>query len=250
MNIDNIYINYYQYGKKRGTDLVLLHGWGQNMQMMMPISNSFTNMFRITVVDLPGFGGSAEPKKTLTIEDYADILNKLFIKLRIKDPILIGHSFGGRVSIVYAGKYKIKKLILLSSPFKNTNKGNDFKTKVLKFLKKIPIVNKLEPWAKNRFGSSDYRNASPIMKEVLVNAVNNDLTDYAKKINVPTLLIWGECDTAVSTEEARELNGLIKDSGLIIYPGKNHYAYLEDLNKTISILDNFLSNERSNDNED
>ena len=48
MNIDNIYINYYQYGKKRGTDLVLLHGWGQNMQMMMPISNSFTNMFRET----------------------------------------------------------------------------------------------------------------------------------------------------------------------------------------------------------
>lgn len=249
MNIDNIYINYYQYGKKRGTDLVLLHGWGQNMQMMMPISNSFTNMFRITVVDLPGFGGSAEPKKALTIEDYADILNKLFIKLRIKDPILIGHSFGGRVSIVYAGKYKVKKLILLSSPFKNTNKGNDFKTKVLKFLKKIPIINKLEPWAKNRFGSSDYRNASPIMKEVLVNAVNNDLTDYAKKINVPTLLIWGECDTAVSTEEARELNGLIKDSGLIIYPGKSHYAYLEDLNKTISILDNFLSNERSDNNE-
>ena len=116
--------------------------------------------------------------------------------------------------------------------------------------KKIPIINKLEPWAKNRFGSSDYRNASPIMKEVLVNAINNDLTDYAKKISVPTLLIWGECDTAVSTEEARELNGLIKDSGLIIYPGKSHYAYLEDLNKTISILDNFLSNERSNDNED
>ena len=84
MNIDNIYINYYQYGKKRGTDLVLLHGWGQNMQMMMPISNSFTNMFRITVVDLPGFGASAEQKKALTIEDYADILNKLFIKLKIK----------------------------------------------------------------------------------------------------------------------------------------------------------------------
>ena len=84
MNIDNIYINYYQYGKKRGTDLVLLHGWGQNMQMMMPISNSFTNMFRITVVDLPGFGASAEPKKALTIEDYADILNKLFIKLKLK----------------------------------------------------------------------------------------------------------------------------------------------------------------------
>ena len=158
------------------------------MQMMMPISNSFTNMFRITVVDLPGFGGSDEPKKALTIEDYADILNKLFIKLRIKDPILIGHSFGGRVSIVYAGKYKVKKLILLSSPFKNTNKGNDFKTKVLKFLKKIPIINKLEPWAKNRFGSSDYRNASPIMKEVLVNAVNNDLTDYAKTADVNTTL--------------------------------------------------------------
>lgn len=250
MNIDDIYINYYQYGKKKGMDLVLLHGWGQNMQMMMPISNSFINMFRITVLDLPGFGSSEEPKKCLSIEDYADILNKLFVKLRIKNPIIIGHSFGGRVAIVYASKYKVKKLILLASPFKNTSKSNSLKIKLLKFFKKVPLINKLEGWAKNKFGSVDYRNASLIMKEILVDAINNDLTEYAKKIKVPTLLIWGECDNAVPVEEARELNSLIEDSGLIIYPGKSHYAYLEDLNKTISILDEFLCNERSIDNED
>ena len=116
-------------------------------------------------------------------------------------------------------------------------------------MKKIPILNKLELWAKNHFGSEDYRNASPMMRKILVQTVNTDLTKEASQIKVPTLIIQGDNDTAVSLEEAKKLNSIIKDSGLVIYENKTHYAYLEDINKTISVLDKFLYKESREENE-
>lgn len=242
MKIDDIYINYIEYGEKNARPFILLHGWGQNIEMMKPLGNAFKHAFRIIIVDLPGFGKSEEPPYGYSTLEYADLLHKLFTELKVKDPIMIGHSFGGSVAISYASKYDVCKLILLASPFEKTEKKS-FKVFLLKTLKKIPFLNKLEDWAKNHIGSVDYRNASKVMKEVLVKRVNCNLTEEAKKINCPTLLIWGRNDTAVPVEEAMKLEKLIKDAGLVIYEKCTHYAYLEELTRTINVLDKFLEKE-------
>ena len=78
-----------------------------------------------------------------------------------------------------------------------------------------------------------------VMRDVLVNAVNTDLSEEAKKITVPTLLIWGDKDEAVPISEAKKLEKLISDSALIVLNG-THYCYLENLNHVASILENFL----------
>src|SRR5574344_1877509 len=163
MNIEGIYINYVDLGNKNDEPIVLLHGWGQNIEMMMPIANYFIKINRIIVVDLPGFGNSTEPTRDYYLIDYVNILNKLFEELNINNPILIGHSFGGKISILYASKYKVKKLVLLASPFKQEIKENTLKVKILKSLKKVPLLNKLEGFAKKHIGSTDYKNASDIM---------------------------------------------------------------------------------------
>jgi len=243
MKIDDLYINYYQYGKDDGIDFVFLHGWGQNMQMMMPLSNAFAHFFKVTVIDLPGFGKSDEPNKVLSVLDYVNIINKLFKKLNIKNPILLGHSFGGRIGILYASIYNVRKLILLASPYQKTTKKITLKQKILKKLKKIKFLSKYESYFKNKIGSADYKNASLIMKKILVESINTDLTNEASKIKCVTLLIWGESDLEVKIEDAYKLNKLIKNSSLIVYPNKGHFAYLQDLNKTIKILDNFLKDE-------
>ena len=80
IRIEDININYIQYGSGK-INMVLLHGWGQNIKMMMPIANAFKSIFKITIIDLPGFGSSDEPKEVLTITDYADIIHKLLNKL-------------------------------------------------------------------------------------------------------------------------------------------------------------------------
>lgn len=240
MNIKDVYINYVEYGNKKGKPVVLLHGWGQNIEMMDPIGKGLEKDYRIIILDLPGFGKSSEPTYGYTIYDYYEILCAFLDKLKVKNPILIGHSFGGRLAIVYSAKKKVEKLVLLSAPFKRSTKKNTLKVKILKFMKKVPVIKELEGYMKTKIGSTDYRNATPMMRTILVNTVNEDLTEYLKQIEVPTILIWGDMDTAVSIEDAKYAESIMKDAGLIVYEGCTHYAYLERIEQTVNVLKSFL----------
>ena len=229
-------INYIQYGK--GPEVILLHGWGQNIQMMDPLGKNLMDKFRITILDLPGFGCSKEPNFAYTINDYVALLHEFLGELSITNPILVGHSFGGRISIAYAAKYQVEKLVLFGSPFK-VREGKSLKIKLLKQLKKIKVLAGLADFMKEHMGSVDYRNANGVMRQILVNTVNCDLTECALKIKIPTLLIWGDMDEAVPVSEARELEKLISDSALIVLKG-THYCYLENLGHVEAILENFF----------
>ena len=165
-------INYIQYGS--GKDIVLLHGWGQNIEMMEPLAKNFPE-YRITILDFPGFGKSEEPLSPLTIYDYIEILREFLSLLKIENPILIGHSFGGRVSIGYSSKYEIEKLVLFGSPCIRNHKTSK-KEVLLKKIKQMPGMKKIGEFAKNYIGSDDYKKATPIMRETLVNVVNEDLS--------------------------------------------------------------------------
>lgn len=240
MNIKDTYINYVQYGNENGKDMVLLHGWGQNIEMMDPIGRRMQDDFRITIIDLPGFGKSPEPAEPYTVYDYYEVVSELLKKLKVKNPILIGHSFGGRIAMIYAASKPVTKLVLLGAPFRRSNKKANMKLKLLKIIKKIPVINKLEGYAKKHMGSRDYRNATPVMRRILVNVINENLHDYLSKIKVSTILIWGSNDTEVPLEEAKVMEASIEDCGLIVYEGCTHYAYLERLDQTVNILNEFL----------
>jgi len=238
MDIKNI--NYLDYGKCNLGTIVLLHGWGQNIEMMDMLGRPFKEDFRVIVLDLPGFGDSPEPKEASDVDDYAEAVHKLLKKLKVEKPILVGHSFGGRISICYASKYETEKVVLLSAPFRPRKKKANFKTMIFKVVKKIKILAPLRDYLKNKWGSADYKSASEINRGTLVKVVNQDLTDNAKNIKCPVLLIYGKEDKDVPIEEARVLEGLIEDAGLIEYDNAHHYAYLERLNQTLAILKNFF----------
>ncbi len=237
INVQSININYIQYGS--GDDVILLHGWGQNIDMMKPLGDKLTNN-RITIIDLPGFGESDEPTSAWTIYDYSNILDEIIKKLNIKNPIIMGHSFGGRIAIVYASSHKINKLVLFGSPCKKRITKPSLKVKFLKTMKKVPIINNLEDFAKRHIGSRDYKSASNMMRKILVNTVNEDLSECCKKIKCPTLLLWGDNDSEVGLDEAKEIEDLINDAGLIVLEGGTHYAYLEQINYVVKILKNFM----------
>ena len=234
--IKNIKINYKQYGK--GNNIVLLHGWGQNIEMMIPLGDKFKDNYRITIIDLPGFGLSEEPKEVFSVFDYTEVVHELLISLDINNPILMGHSFGGRIAIIYASKYDVSKLVLFGSPCVR-HEYKSLKQSFYKGIKKIKIFNPIVNFMKNHIGSVDYRNATPMMRDILVKTVNQDLSDYARHIKCPTLLIWGEDDEAVPVSEAKELESLLSDGALIVLPG-THYCYLENLNGVVNILNSFL----------
>lgn len=237
MIVHGVNVNYIQYGK--GPDIVLLHGWGQNIEMMQFLGDPLSSKYRITILDFPGFGKSEEPKEAWNIKDYRDMLHELVEKLKIKNPTVIGHSFGGRVAICYAAKYEVNKVVLFGAPCVRVKKELSLKEKTLKRAKKLPGMKKIAELAKNYIGSRDYKAASPIMREILVNTVNEDLSSYAKEITAPTLLIWGEQDEEAPVSEARLLEKLLKDGALIVLPG-THYAYIENLNQVLKIINKFL----------
>lgn len=238
--IANISLNYLDYGNDLGSTLVFLHGWGQNIQMMQPLADAFFKEHRVILLDLPGFGASSEPKEPWKLNDFVELLHSFLEQLHISKPILLGHSFGGKISLLYASRYEVEKLVLFGSPYKKEIQKVSLKVKVLKGLKKVPVVNKLEGFAKKHMGSTDYKNASPIMRQTLVNHVNQDIKAELKKIKVPTLLIWGDLDKEVPVEQAYELETLIADSGVVVFPNCTHYAYLENLTGTINVLHNFF----------
>jgi len=238
-NIQGVNVNYINYGNGKET-VVLLHGWGQNIEMMQPIGDGLSKNYNVVIIDLPGFGLSEEPKEAWTLYDYVECVHDLLDGLKVSNPILMGHSFGGKISLLYASKYSVKKLVTFGSPFRKEIKELSLKTKILKGLKKVPVIKKLESFAKKHIGSTDYRNASELMRKIMVEHVNLDITEEVKKINCPTLLIWGTNDEAVSINDAYELEKLIPDAGVVSYEGCTHYAYLERLGQTINVLNSFL----------
>jgi len=233
-------INYIQYGNKKGKNLVLLHGWGQNIEMMKIVADQISDEYFITIIDLPGHGKSDEPTTSYTIYDYYETIKELIEKLKIKNPSILGHSFGGRIGIVYSALESVDKLMLFSAPFIKRITKPSLKVKVLKGLKKVPVVNKLEGFAKKHIGSTDYKNASDMMRKILVNTVNEDLTKYVSQITCSTILIAGALDVDVPLEEMELYEKYLSDSALIVYPNGTHYAYLEDLGKTVGIIRNFI----------
>ncbi len=235
----DVNINYVRYGNISGKSIVYLHGWGQNIAMMKPVADPFSEEFDIIILDLPGFGDSEEPKSVWLLTDYVECIHELLVSLNIENPIIVGHSFGGKLGLLYASKYKVNKLVLFASPYKKEIEKLSLKTKVLKSLKHVPVINKLEGFAKKHIGSTDYKNASIIMRKIMVEHVNTDITDEVKKIKCPTLIVWGTKDEAVNVNSAYELEKLIPDAGVVIYEECTHYAYLERLNQTINVLWNF-----------
>lgn len=237
IKFQDISVNYIQYGE--GQDIILLHGWGQNIEMMKPLGDPLSKKYRITILDFPGFGDSEEPKTAWTIEDYSLLIEYVVQELKIKKPIIIGHSFGGRVAIRYAADHPICKVVLFGSPCIREQTDFSFKVKILKSLKKLPGMSHIADTMKKYIGSRDYKAASPIMRQILVNTVNEDLSSYARRIEEPTLLIWGDHDTEAPLSDAKDLESIMIDAGLIILHG-THYAYLENLNQVLNIINTFI----------
>ena len=238
MKINDVDINYVRYGNTKKDTIVLLHGWGQNIDMMRPLGNYLEDDYNILIIDLPGFGNSTEPTYAWSLDDYVDSIRKIIEKEKIKNPIVMGHSFGGKLAILYASRYDVKKLVLFAPPINHNHKVS-MKSKVLKSIKKLPMMDKIGEKMKKHMGSTDYRNASPVMREILVNHVNTDIYDSLDNISASTLIVWGESDMAVNPSVAYEIESKIKDAGVVMLPG-THYAYLENLGRVVSIIENFL----------
>lgn len=252
INIDGLKINYINKGK--GANVLLLHGWGVNLELYRNIINELSRYCNVYALDLPGFGKSDEPKEIWNLDKYVSIVQKFIEKMKLDNLSLIGHSFGGRIIIKLANKngleFKINKIILMGSAGIKPKLKFRKKVRIMfyKFCKKIVSINYIKKnhpnlmnKLKSKFGSADYKNASEVMRGCLVKVVNEDLTNLLANITNETLLIWGTKDTATPIEDGRKMNKLIKNSKLVEIDGATHYAFLEQPLYINSLLEKFLN---------
>lgn len=235
MKIDNMEIYFEKEGY--GKDIILLHGWGCSHETFFSLKEHLKKDFTVWVLDLPGFGKSEEPKRVYSVIDYMACLRLFIRQNKINAPILLGHSFGGRIAIKYASYYDIPKLILVDSAgLKKRSVKNYLKIFVYKILKKLHI--------KNGLGSKDYKASTGLMKNVLVNVVREDLKKDLKKIKTDTLIIWGENDLETNLSMGQKMAKLIVNSGIVVIPKAGHFPFIEKEEYFNYVIDSFLSSDK------
>ena len=219
----------------------MLHGWGVSSLSFKEVADKLSTKYRVITIDLLGFGMSDEPLEPLSLDDYVDSVYSLLSHLEIDYPILLGHSFGGRIAIKYANLYPVSSLILVSSAgikrrsFKT--KWKIYKYKLKKFFLKIFKKHKLQELYASS-GSEDYKNATPVMKKTMSNIIEIDLKDEIGKLNNKVLLLWGFNDNTTPLMDGVYMNNNIKDSRLIIFYRSGHFPYLDEPDKFVKIIMN------------
>ncbi len=245
--INDISLHYTVTGE--GPDMILMHGWGCQGSTVASIERVAAESCRVFNIDFPGFGASTEPSEVWGVEDYTSMLEQFVQKTGITNPILLGHSFGGRVGILYASRNKVSKLVLVDAAGVKPRRSIKYYYKVYSyklgcrllnaFLGKEKAQKRIDSLRAKR-GSSDYNNASTMMKRILSKVVNEDLKNVMPLIKAPTLLIWGENDTATPIRDAKIMEKLIPGAGLVSFPGCGHYSFLDNPIQFAAVLRSFL----------
>ena len=247
--IDGLKICYTDSGS--GIPVLLLHGWGSSSDVYKGIVSALSDRCRTVCMNFPGCGGSDTMEKPWNLQDYCDLVIKFINAVGLDNPILIGHSHGGRVTLNLAatGQLNPPKIVLLDAAglipkksLKQKIRARSFK--IIKGVLTLPVIKNhsegLLERARRHYGSADYNAAPEVLRKTLVSLVNTDLSEILPNIKCPSLLIWGENDTATPLRDAQKMEKLIPDAGLCVIKGTGHYSFCERPYEAHAILRSFI----------
>jgi pimeloyl-ACP methyl ester carboxylesterase len=191
---------------------------------------------RSTLVDLPGFGASPEPPAPWSTAEYADAMAAWLAGRQAGSRIWVGHSFGGRVGLQLAARHPgtVAGLFLIATPGLPLQRAPWQRGRLaarrlaFRLARHFTLEGPARERLRARFGSSDYRDASPLMRQVLVKAVNEDLSAAARAVRVPTILVYGDKDRAAPPDIGTRLNALMPQSRLVLLRGFGHLDVLTE----------------------
>ena len=229
--------------------LVFVHGnWG-SWRWFKPFFDIVEDSrYRLIAVDLPGFGFSDKPKRPINLENYAKELEEILDKLNLKECVLIGHSMGTSITTKLASRRSdlAKKLVFISpSPIKGYRTPKESFPLLSLYKNSFSLVeNLVYPIIKDR------KLARELVKDALrmdprgflenPKALSEDLTEEARKINVPVLLIWGNKDPLVTKAEVEETAKAFKKFHLVILDSFGHCPHIDDPERVFKIIEDFI----------
>lgn len=220
--------------------IIILHGWGSSADSWTLVQNFLREKgYKVYVPSLPGFNEKLKLSKGWFINDYVCWLNNYCESEKIDKFILIGHSFGGAISVKYSLKYpeKVEKLFLLANSGRRSKSFKKYLIKKVagffKKFKKLPAFKQTRKFFYFVLGiKTDYLDLKEeSIKETYLNVINEDISEIFKLIEAPTIIFWGKKDSFVPLRDAFFINKEIKNSELTVFPGLGH-----DFNREKSIF--------------
>lgn len=196
--------------------VVWLHGWARSCKDFTSSGDQLANDGISSVaLDLPGFGASPLPDAAWRAADYATAVARALSQMGEEPVVVVGHSFGGKVATVLAADYPhlVKALVLTGTPVLRLGDGGRRSPRRFRFLRALHRRGLLSDTrmeaARRKFGSSDYRNASGLLRDILVVSVNESFESELSRVSAPVDLVWGANDLVVPTEVARAVQTLL-----------------------------------------
>lgn len=210
-------------------DIIFLHGWGSNKDIMKSAFSRYLKDFRHIYIDLPGFGKSPN-EYVLTTNDYVNITSEFLKLLHSSKEFIAGHSYGGKVATLL----NPQNLILLSSAGILEEKPFDVKLKI--FFAKVLNFLGLKNITK-RFRSKDVDKMSENMYATFKNVVNEDFSSYFSDFSNKAFIFWGKDDKATSLESGQKIANLIKKSTFEAFEG-DHYFFIRKAKNICERIEN------------
>jgi pimeloyl-ACP methyl ester carboxylesterase len=237
-----------------GPPVVLLHGWGASAESFSGLFRRSRTPRRLVAVDLPGFGLSPMGRGGWTTSAYSELVRAWAESRGWPEFSLLGHSYGGSISMrLSAGAAPPVDRLLLCSASGIRPKDEMVAGSGVSRFKALRAVARRLPgpasrpaieWLSQRYGSADYKAASPEQRPILVAAVKEDLTPLATLIEVPTLVVWGARDAELPLEpHASRLAGLIPPAELVLFAASGHFPFVDEPERFALVFDAFMDAE-------
>lgn len=248
--VDGLLTHYEKSSLNAGALVVLvLPGWADTSRSWTVVQKQLAEKYEVIVLDIPGFGGSQMPPSAWGLDDYVNFISHFTDKLSLSNIYaVIGHSNGGAMAIrgIAANGLKPQKLVLLASAgIRNEGQTRKRGLAVIAKFGKV-ITAPLPKSTRNNLRKKLYSAAgsdmlvAEHMQETFKRVVSEDVQQDAVKITVPTLLVYGDEDTATPLSFGQKYNSLIGNSILQTVPGAGHFLHVENADTVTDSVMEFL----------
>ena len=218
----------------------VIHGWTYSLDKW---DQAFAEMEKLglkpVMLKVPGL---SEPSDDVwDVESYVDWLRQ---KIEgEKDPLIVGHSNGGRIAMAYdvASPGHIRRLVLVASAgVYNDGSQISLKRKVFKAIAKVVKPFARGPVRKALYrviGANDYGNAAPNMRQTMINVTEHDKTFELNKVTAQATLIWGDHDTSTPIQDAEVIHGALPHADeLHVIHGSGHSPHAADPKRVANLI--------------
>ncbi len=232
-------IRYLEEGRS-DKNIVLVHGLGGSAERWLKVIPQLSPKYTVIAPDMIGFGYSDKPSTDYTIEFFAKFLSSFIDSLGINKTILIGTSLGGQVAAECATiDDAIEKLVLVapSGAMKHSTPTLDAYVMAALYPNQSSARMAFEMMSNSGtvddFTVTDFvkRMATPNAKLAFISSLlsvkNSQIHDGLRKIQIPTLLVWGKEDKMIPIKYANEFLGSIRNCKFLKLKGIGHLPHIE-----------------------